>query len=175
MTTPRLLGREAFTRHNSSQLQRDEVIKIAVRDHTLRERNICPMRTIIQAVIATTIFCRPVISIAEFQPPPGTDCSNPDAKEYDYNCPPLWYDREDKKLNEVYRYLLTTLAAEEAEKLKLSQRAWVAFRDADVALVVQHYGEGGSLGASIAAMRAFQLTRDRVRDLQLRLADPQRW
>jgi uncharacterized protein YecT (DUF1311 family) len=133
------------------------------------------MRTSIQAIIAITLFCLPVMSIAEFVPPPGTDCSNPDAKEYDYNCPPLWREREDKKLNEVYRNLLATLATEEAQRLKSSQRAWIAFRNADVALVVHHYGEGGSLGASIAAMRAFQLTRHRVKDLELRLANPQRW
>jgi uncharacterized protein YecT (DUF1311 family) len=133
------------------------------------------MHTILQPIIATTLFCLAATSTAEFQPPPGTDCSNPDAKEYDYNCPPLWHSREDEKLNRVYRRLLTTLTAEEADKLKSSQRAWIAFRDADVALVVHHYGEGGSLGASIAAMRAFQLTRDRVKDLESRLADPQRW
>lgn len=133
------------------------------------------MRANILAFLAAQLLCLPVMAVAEFVPPEGTDCSNPDAKDIDYNCPMLWLDREDKKLNEVYQSLLAKLSEEEAQRLKKSQRAWLAFRDADVALVVEHYGEGGSLGRSIAAMRAFQLTRDRVRDLELRLADPQRW
>jgi uncharacterized protein YecT (DUF1311 family) len=115
------------------------------------------------------------VSVAEFVPPPGVDCSNPDAKEYDYNCPPLWQDRADKKLNEVYMTLLATLPKDEAQQLRASQRAWIVFRDADVALVVQHYGEGGSLGRSIAARRSFELTRERAKDLERRLADSQAW
>lgn len=133
------------------------------------------MRTNGQAMLATTLLCVPVMSLAEFVPPPGVDCSNPDAKEYDYNCPPLWQDGADKKLNEVYQQLLAALPKDEAQQLKASQRAWIAFRDADVALVVQHYGEGGSLGRSIGARRSFELTRERVKDLERRLADPHRW
>lgn len=133
------------------------------------------MRATILALIAAPLYWVPALSLAQFVPPEGTDRSNPDAESIDYNCPMLWLDREDKRLNEVYRKLLVTLSADEANKLKSSQRAWVTFRDADVALVVGHYGEGGSLGRSIASMRAFQLTRDRVKDLELRLADPKQW
>jgi uncharacterized protein YecT (DUF1311 family) len=145
------------------------------RRQSVTKQTILPMRKNIEAIVAIALFCAPVTSIAEFVPPPGVDCSNTDATEYDYNCPPLWAERADKKLNEVYRKLLAALTKEEAQKLRASQRAWIAFRDADVALVVAHSGEGGSLGRSIAAMRSFELTRERVKDLELRLADPQKW
>ena len=110
-------------------------------------------------------------------PPPGTDCSNPDADHIDYNCPPLWDEVEDCRLNQAYHELLASLQSEseEAKKLRESQRAWIRFRDADVALVVSHYSEGGSLGNSIASMRRFELTRSRVRDIESRLADAARW
>lgn len=54
MTTSRLLGREAFTCHNSTQLQRNEVIKVAVTDTPYGKGTSAPMRAIIQAIIATT-------------------------------------------------------------------------------------------------------------------------
>jgi len=44
-----------------------------------------------------------------------------------------------------------------------------------VALVVHHYGEGGSLGSSIAAYRSFQLTQQRAKELRDRLQDDGHW
>jgi uncharacterized protein YecT (DUF1311 family) len=110
-------------------------------------------------------------------PPPGMDCSHPDADQIDYNCPPLWDEVEDCKLNRAYQKLLAALEndPEETEKLRKSQRAWIQSRDADVKLEVEHYGEGGSLGNSIASMRRFKLTRSRLKYIESRLAEAGRW
>lgn len=87
----------------------------------------------------------------------------------------MFEEQADKKLNEVYNKLLIRLGKPEAARLRVSQRAWLAFRDADVALVVAHYGEGGSLGRSIAAQRSAQLTRTRIKDLDKRLTSNDAW
>lgn len=114
---------------------------------------------------------------ATFVPPPGVQCTDPDADQIDYNCPMLWDQIEDCRLNIAYQQLLAVLKSEPTQlaKLRASQRAWIKFRDADVALVVTHYDEGGSLGSSIASMQRFRLTRARLQDLQERLADSGRW
>ncbi|SEQ87544.1 Uncharacterized conserved protein YecT, DUF1311 family [Faunimonas pinastri] len=48
-----------------------------------------------------------------------TDCEDTAAKDY------------DRRLNKAYGALVKALAAPAAEKLKLSQRAWLAFRDSE--------------------------------------------
>ena len=105
----------------------------------------------------------------------GAACADPDAPTYDYNCPPIWYQDADQKLNVAYQKLLAKLDKKEAALLRESQRGWIKFRDADVKLVVEHYGEGGSLGRSIAAMQAFRLTRDRLKYVGKRLEGFDGW
>ena len=114
---------------------------------------------------------------ATFVPPTGVQCADPDAVQIDYNCPVVWDQIEDCRLNIAYQQLIAVLKSEPTQlaKLRASQRAWIKFRDADVALVVTHYGEGGSLGRSIASMQRFSLTRARLQDLQKRLSDSGRW
>jgi uncharacterized protein YecT (DUF1311 family) len=112
---------------------------------------------------------------AQFVLPPGVECPDPEAPTVDFNCHFVFEEQADKKLNEVYNKLLIRLGKPEAARLRVSQRAWLAFRDADVALVVAHYGEGGSLGRSIAAQRSAQLTRTRIKDLDKRLTSNDAW
>ena len=110
-------------------------------------------------------------------PPAGVMCADPDADQIDYNCPVVWEQIEDCRLNVAFKKLVATLESEPQQlaKLRVAQRAWIRFRDADVELVSAHYGEGGSLGRSIAAMQRFRLTRERLREIERRLADSGRW
>jgi uncharacterized protein YecT (DUF1311 family) len=112
-----------------------------------------------------------------FVPPAGVQCTDPDADQIDYNCPVVWDQIEDCRLNAAYQQLLAVLEAnpEQLAKLRNSQRAWLKFRDADVALVVAHYGEGGSLGRAIASLQRFKLTRARLRELEKRLDETGKW
>ena|SRR5688500_7774536 len=112
---------------------------------------------------------------AEFVLPPGVVCPEPDAASYDPNCSFVYHDRAERELALVYERLLATLSKQDAAALRASQRAWFAFRKADVALVVGHYGEGGSLGRSIAADHSARHTRARVRELAQRLSGSDKW
>lgn len=114
---------------------------------------------------------------ASFVPPPGVQCTDPNAAQFDFNCAMVWDEIEDCRLNRTYEKLISVLRSESKQlaNLRTSQRAWIQFRDADVALVVSHYGEGGSLGRSIASLHRFRLTRERLRELQKRLSDSGRW
>jgi uncharacterized protein YecT (DUF1311 family) len=109
--------------------------------------------------------------------PPGVTCTDPDADQIDQNCPIVWEQVEDCRLTLALQKLEAALSAdpEQLDKLRASQRAWLKFRDADVASVVAHYGEGGSLGRSITSMHRFKLTRSRLRELENRLADSGKW
>jgi uncharacterized protein YecT (DUF1311 family) len=112
---------------------------------------------------------------AEFVPPPGVVCPDPDAASYDFNCSFVFYDRAQRELLQVYENLLATLSKQDATALRASQRAWLAFVKADVALVVGHYGEGGSLGRAIGADRSARHMRARIKELAQRLSGSDKW
>jgi len=140
-----------------------------------------PVLRIVPALLLVTLVSAPSSAEDEckstFVLPPGVQCTDPDADQIDYNCPVVWDQIEDCRLNAAYQKLTAVLKSKptQLEKLRASQRAWIKFRDADVALVVTHYDEGGSLGRSIASMQRFRLTRARLQELQERLADSGRW
>jgi uncharacterized protein YecT (DUF1311 family) len=129
----------------------------------------------VRGVLTACIFALSQTVLAQFVPPRGVDCSNPDAPPPDPSCAFVFLEKAEQQLNDAYKKLLARLDDEGKTKLRASQRAWIGFRDADVALVVHHYGEGGSLGSSIAAYRSFQLTQQRAKELRDRLQDDGHW
>jgi uncharacterized protein YecT (DUF1311 family) len=67
----------------------------------------------------------------------------------------------DAELNRIYGALLTKLPdAEGKEKLKQSQRAWLAFRDAEAAFVADQ-ARGGSMAPTIRYQTMTELTHQR--------------
>src|SRR6266540_345603 len=79
----------------------------------------------------------------------------------------------DSELNKTYEALLTKLPdAESKQKLKESQRAWLAFRDAEAAF--QADGErGGSIAPLIYSTTASELTQARIEALRKQLSSEQ--
>lgn len=73
----------------------------------------------------------------------------------------------DARLNAVYRELLASLPPEPAERLRASQRAWLAFRDAEEhALDALYADTEGTLFLPLRADDGVDLLRHRVRDLE---------
>src|SRR5712692_1632579 len=99
---------------------------------------------IVRSVLTACFLALSQTVLAQFVPPQGVDCSKPDAPPPDPSCAFVFLEKADQQLNDAYKKLLARLDDEGKTKLRASQRAWVGFRDADVALVVHHYGEGGS-------------------------------
>ncbi|WP_435892823.1 lysozyme inhibitor LprI family protein [Oceaniferula spumae] len=64
--------------------------------------------------------------------------SNPELKQNAYE----QYQNSDKAMNIAYQKLMSVLTEDGKKKLRLSQRAWVAFRDAEADFDSHHFGEG---------------------------------
>ncbi len=81
------------------------------------------------------------------------------------------FEQTDAELNKTYEALLTKLPdAGSKEKLKQSQRAWLAFRDAEAAFVADQ-ARGGSMASTIRYETMKELTQHRIKQLNTRLKD----
>jgi len=81
------------------------------------------------------------------------------------------FEQADAELNKTYEALLAKLPdAEGKQKLKESQRAWLAFRDAEAAFVADH-ARGGSMAPTIRYETMTELTQQRIKQLNTRLKD----
>ena len=83
------------------------------------------------------------------------------------------FHKADAELNSTYAALMAKLPdAESKQKLKESQRAWLAFRDAEAAF--QADGErGGSMAPLIYSTTASELTQARIEALRKQLSSEQ--
>ena len=71
--------------------------------------------------------------------------------------------RADAELNKTYKALLAKLPdAESKEKLKQSQRAWLAFRDAEA----EFEGRGGTMAPTLRYATKTELTQQRIKQLK---------
>ena len=76
------------------------------------------------------------------------------------------FKKADKELNEVYAKVLANLDEEAKENLKKSQRAWVAWRDAEAAFRADAEARSGSMWPLIHEGVRGQLTKERVKSLK---------
>ena len=56
------------------------------------------------------------------------------------------YKESDKAMNTAYKLLITVLNKEGVKRLKISQRAWITFRDAQAAFDCHHFDGGSAEG-----------------------------
>jgi uncharacterized protein YecT (DUF1311 family) len=75
------------------------------------------------------------------------------------------FQTADKALNVAYKTLSRRLQGDELAKLKTTQRAWLAFRDAECAFQTQ-WTEGGSIQPQLLAGCLAELTTQRVTQLE---------
>lgn len=74
----------------------------------------------------------------------------------------------DKELNKNYNALLKTLSKAEQEKLRASQRKWIAYRDAELDFSNTMYrNRDGSMWGIVAASRHREITRTRALELKM--------
>lgn len=77
----------------------------------------------------------------------------------------------DAELNKTYEALLRKLPdADGKEKLKQSQRAWLAFRDAEAAFAGDQ-ARGGSMAPTIRYETKTELTEQRIKQLKAHLKE----
>jgi uncharacterized protein YecT (DUF1311 family) len=81
------------------------------------------------------------------------------------------FERADAELNKTYEALLKKLPdAESKHKLKESQRAWLAFRDAEAAFAADE-ARGGTMAPTLRYETMAKLTQQRIKQLKTRLTD----
>jgi uncharacterized protein YecT (DUF1311 family) len=79
------------------------------------------------------------------------------------------FEQADVELNKTYEALLKKLPdAEGKEKLKQSQRAWLAFRDAEAAFASDQ-ARGVSMAPTIRYGTMTELTQQRIKQLKAHL------
>ncbi|HEY8900937.1 MAG TPA: lysozyme inhibitor LprI family protein [Chthoniobacterales bacterium] len=74
--------------------------------------------------------------------------------------------KANRKLNAVYAEVRATLDAEAQAKLKVAQRAWLAFRDAEADFQGDAGARGGTMQPLIVNEVRQRLTETRTKDLQ---------
>lgn len=84
------------------------------------------------------------------------------------------FAKADKELNEVYAKVLGVLDDTSKEKLKKSQRAWVAYRDAEADFSADAEARGGSMWPLVHEGTRTRLTKERVRSLKELLIEDER-
>ncbi len=76
------------------------------------------------------------------------------------------FERVDAELNKIYQSLLAKLADTEAKnKLRESQRAWIAFRDAEAAFAADQF-RGGSAAPVLRWTSMNETTEQRIKQLK---------
>ena len=74
------------------------------------------------------------------------------------------YEKADKAMNAAYKKLIASLNEEGQERLKISQRAWVAYRNAQANFDCHHF-DGGSFEGLEQIGSMDQLTQARTKRL----------
>ncbi|MBN3943216.1 MAG: lysozyme inhibitor LprI family protein [Nostoc sp.] len=93
------------------------------------------------------------------------NCNNPQTQAAINECTKLSYQNADKKLNQVYQQLISTLERPRKQKLIAAQLAWLKFRDTNCEFQRSRY-EGGSIASSIYLGCLEDTTKLRTQQLQ---------
>jgi uncharacterized protein YecT (DUF1311 family) len=81
------------------------------------------------------------------------------------------FKRADAELNKTYEAVLKKLPDDESkQKLKQSQRAWLAFRDAEAAFAADE-ARGGSMAPTLRYATMTELTQQRIKQLKAHLEE----
>lgn len=81
-------------------------------------------------------------------------------------------EKWDTELNKVYKKLLDLLTTEQKEKLKITQRKWVEYRDKEIEFSNQlYYDMQGTMWIPVAAQTKLDLTRKRTIELESYIAN----
>lgn len=127
------------------------------------------MHRLVLACAICACFLLPLGARAQM---PGKDCFDTAMTQLDLNdCAGRQHQDADAELNRVYKAILEKYRKDPlfVEKLRAAQRAWLAYRDAEIEAKYPHAGEAHYYG-SIFPMCDFlyraQLTQERTKKLR---------
>ncbi len=114
------------------------------------------------AAAAVTAAALAVSAPARAQDP---SCRDPKSQMEMNHCAHRAYRAADVQLNTVYRAVRARLGPQRRELLRLSQTAWIAFRDRECRFQAAE-AEGGSMAPMLLAGCKETLTKERIRHLR---------
>ncbi|HAI46380.1 MAG TPA: DUF1311 domain-containing protein [Stenotrophomonas sp.] len=122
-------------------------------------------------ILLALTACMPAVALADAVPrtSDGMACDSPDQSQAGLNqCAGIGATAADAELNRVYARVLAANAGDTAfvTRFKAAQRAWVAFRDAQIAARFPDPQNAGSVLPMCQSSEYEQLTRARVAQLK---------
>ena len=121
--------------------------------------------------LAVTCACL-LLPFAAWAQQPEADCFEKATTQLESNdCAGREYQKADAELNRVYKAILEKHKKDPLfiEKLRVAQRAWLAYRDAEIDAKYPHAGEAhyyGSIFPMCDSLYKAQLTQERVEKLR---------
>lgn len=133
-------------------------------------------------MIIALLLSAPAYAGKQQTPEPEVDCDNA-GSTYEMNvCAGREFEAADKELNDVYKRALAAVpdmaterpydATSWADALRKSQRAWLAYRDAECEGHVPMFWSGGSGATADMTGCATDLTKARTKELKERYEVP---
>jgi len=102
-------------------------------------------RPSVQGMMLTVILSMAAATNAMAAPAPDEPgCTNPKNQTELTDCTDSSYGLADRKLNSIYRQLMLKAGEKDKEYLRMAERAWIAYRDAEC-----KYESSGSEGGTI--------------------------
>ena len=102
----------------------------------------------------------------------ANDCANEDNSLAIAACHAARYSAADKELNRLYNAALNKLPEAEKQKLIEAQRAWIRYRDAGVALMIEINKDARSYGSIVVGDYKATIVEKRVKELKHMLGSP---
>lgn len=98
------------------------------------------------------------------------NCKDPQSQLAMNTCAAKEYEREDSKLNQLYKELVNKVDADKKSKLKEVQSAWIKYRDLQCDYDSSAY-QGGTIYSLVLSTCLTQTTRQRNKDLKAMLEE----
>ncbi len=95
----------------------------------------------------------------------GAPCNKPSSGAQESACWSREWKSADAELNSYYKLVEAKIEAEDFAKLKVAQKLWVQFRDANCAAEQSLY-EGGSAFGMVGSACLAAMTRQRMAELK---------
>ncbi len=102
----------------------------------------------------------------------ANDCANEDDSLAITACHAARCSAADKELNRFYTAALNELSETEKQKLIEAQRAWIRYRDAGVALMIEINKDARSYGSIVVGDYKATIVEKRVKELKHMFASP---
>ena len=101
------------------------------------------------------------------------DCTNAENTLAIVDCHTSRYQVADKELNSLYSKAMKSLTEPQQAKLKSAQKAWLTFRDASFAFVIEVNKDNGTYGNVVISDYKAKFVEKRVLELKYLLSSPE--